>query len=321
MAGKTARTQDSSKGGAFARGWVMPYRSGVDKRVREPLVARQICDVARRDFGVDWSVMDLHDAQSAELIGGIGNDPETVDAVIHTPNGPLAIEMLMYAPEVQFERLARDEHFRSFLKSFVYDHLLSRRLKVLLKYRAADGVPSRDQPRVALEFFRILARVVDNTDRCRFAVTFAEFSQAESRARSTGTFCLPETEFPVCSSYFDEIGFFRHSGNYCDVDCMLHATRQRFDYQWSFDKIADKARISLGVGKQRARKLPQVLVFHTNGFGPAQRIHEHERADVVHAIRSALSQHENNFTEAWWLDNAAVKDEAVIACVWESENS
>lgn len=295
---------------------VFSYGGTTPKVDREPHVLNEFCIYMRRRYGASYKV--IPDALGCGLV--INQDGATVDGVLRTSQGPVAVELLGYSPlEDRGDVMTRDLAFRKEIKRSLYKQLNYRSFSLSLVYRVQrrtkaklDGmvcmVPKR---RIFPVVIKELKSVVDRAPALGFnKFLFVRFVKAN---RSDANLYLDPSRYPVCADHFSSVQFQGlRSGLTPQVESDLRCGSIGLTDEWVREHLARKAGTSLTKSRTRANGLPLWLIVHSDGHAIHQSIPKSHRARAVEVCCATLSKTEHGFARVYWADRTGFLDAAWV---------
>lgn len=307
----------------FTYGWTRP---GPRRKVRhERLTLEEFCKAMRRHHRASYRVVPMRDALRRGLVVNV--DGSTVDGVLRTSRGPVAVELLGYSPlDDRGDVMVRDVALRKAIKRALYDRLKAKRYCLSLSYREQPRpgpkfgmvrtVPrERDFGAIIKELRSVLTSGPPLDFMHRLSIRFVKPNIAETLGTRRGTLYLDETRYPVCAAHLDQVRL-RGSKDYLptDVDSELSCGAIGIDEEWVREHVASKAHKS-HKSRDRASGLPLWLIVHSDGHAIHQKIHETHRPHAVELCREVLTATEHRFTRVYWADDTGFLDVAWVGRV------
>lgn len=297
---------------------VFAYGPTAPKATRERLVLEEFCRRMRDWYCASYRPIPVNVALRRRLIVETGG--ATVDGVLRTSAGPVAVELLGYAPVGdRGDVLDRDRDLRKVVKTALFDRLLERQFSLSLTYlerqrvgREGTGtvlsVPRKNEFRALVRELRAIVRISPNIAANNF-ISFrftAGDVDAHQRVLRAGCHWLDATEFPICASNATRVclqGL--DSGLMPHVNSNLNGGFVGLNRGWVTCQLHKKATKSLERSRERAGGLPLWLIVHSDGHAINRTIHETNRVNAVRHAQEVLSTTTHGFARAYWIDGTA----------------
>jgi len=301
------------------------YGGTTPKLVRECHVLHEFCKFMATHYRASYEPLNIHTATNQGLVVELNG--ATVDGVLRTSRGPVAVELLGYSPlNDRGDVMAPDLALRRFLTDALYDGLRSRQLSLTLGYGLrprkdrtqgdARSVPlKRDFVTIADELSRVLELVPPlaflEVLRVRFTV-----GRLARQLRQRSELYLDKSHFPGCAEHFDQVRFHGLTDDLePQVGSNLVAGSIGLDRKWIDAQVAKKAIQSQGLSKQRANGRPLWLIIHSDGYATHQMIHRTHRPRAIEYCRDVLARSTHEFARVYWADQTAFLDAAWVGRV------
>jgi hypothetical protein len=291
---------------------VFNYGGIADTSKRERHVLSEFCKRMKRAHGASYKA--VRDPVTHGLV--IEVDGATVDGVLQTRAGPVAVELLGYSPlRDRGDVLNRDETLRKYVKRRLFDQLNTLAYSLRLEYRTRKRpgpgsagmiktVPVMDvNDQLLVELRRLLRRA--EVDRSQEFLSIHFFGPERNRifGRRDDRLNLDQTDFPCCGAHFERIRVQAISPDSTPrVESDLSGGGIGLDEAWVRKHVASKAERSLKQSVQRANGLPVWLIVHSDGYAIHQTIHERHRRKAVELCRSVLQNTTHAFARVYWAD-------------------
>jgi hypothetical protein len=305
---------------------VFSYGGITPKVKRERYALDEFCKRMRTRYKASYRVVRMRDALRRGLVVNV--DGSTVDGVLRTSRGPVAVELLGYSPlDDRGDVMARDVALRKAIKVALYDRLKAKCFSLSLGYREqrrpgpkfgmVRTVPRERDFRTVIKELR---SIVSETPVLEFnhflSVQFVKPDIAERWGTRRGVLYLDESRFPVCAAHFSRVRF-QGSKDYLptDVGSELSGGAVGIDAAWVREHVASKAHKSLHRSRERANGLPLWLIVHSDGHAIHQTIHETHRPRAVELCREVLATTEHGFARVYWADQTGFLDAAWVGRV------
>lgn len=295
---------------------VFSYGGTMPKVDREPHVLNEFCLYMRHRYGASYKV--IPDALGCGLV--INEDGATVDGVLRTPQGPVAVELLGYSPlEDRGDVMARDEAFRKAVKRSLYDRLNSRSFSLSLVYQVQTRTKPKPDGMVCMVPKRIifpavieeLNLIVDSAPALDFN-KFLYLRLVKANRRDANLYLDP-SRFPVCADHFKSVRLQGlRSGLTPLVESDLSYGWVGLNEAWVEEFLARKAELSLTKSRIRANGLPLWLIVHSDGHAIHQTIPRPHRARAMEICRAKLSDTGHGFVRVYWADGTGFLDAAWV---------
>lgn len=305
---------------------VFNYGGVTPKDRRERFAIEEFCKRMRVQYKASYHAMRLDTAVDQGLIKIV--DGSTVDGVLRTSRGPVAIELLGYAPvDDRGDVLARDLEFRKLIKPSIFDALKAKMCSLSLDYRekrrpgsppgTVRTVPSQRDFTAAIKELRLAIAAAPMPGFNRFVnIRFVKAEDMKHLNSMRDSLCLDEALHRVCAAH---IGRIRLQGIgpelIPNVDSSLHCGHVGLDCDWVRNHLAKKAEKSLKQSRPRANGLPLWLIVHSDGRAINQTIPEPHRIRALELCREVLSVTGHGFTRAYWADRTGFLDAAWVGRV------
>lgn len=305
---------------------VFGYDGTTPKVLRERYTLEEFCKRMRTRHKASYRIVPMRDALRRGLVVNV--DGSTVDGVLRTSRGPVAVELLGYSPlDDRGDVMARDVALRKAIKVALYNRLKAKPYSLSLGYREVRRpgpkfgmvrtVPRERDFRAVIKELRAVVAAVPPLDFNHFlSVQFVRPDIAERCGTRRGTLYLDETRFPICAAHLSRVRF-QGSKDYLptDVDSELSGGAIGIDAEWVREYVASKAHKSLHKSRERANGLPLWLIVHSDGHAIHQTIHETHRSRAVELCREVLTATEHGFTRVHWTDRTGFLDAAWVGRV------
>lgn len=302
---------------------VFSFAGTTNKGVREAGALMQFCNAMRRRFGASYRVVPVSDALTAGIIFEIYG--ATVDGMIETSHGLVALELLAYSPVGdRGDVMSRDLDLRTVLKPALYDALAAKPCSITLRYRRSPRPPPQTGMVYTVPTEKMFGALVPELRRLIAEMPSLGFNQLLTvrflperflgmRNPHVREKSFSAAMFPTCTHAFDALTVQGISpGMTPEVGCNLGAGFTSLDEAWVRRKVQAKARKSLDHSRPRAGSLPLWLIVHSDGFALHQSIPETKRPMAVCTLRVSLGVHSHAFARAYWADGTGYRDVAWI---------
>lgn len=234
---------------------------------RERYTLEEFCKRMRARHKASYRMVPIRDAVRRGIV--VNADGSTVDGVLRTSRGHVAVELLGYSPlHDRGDVMARDVALRKAVKIALYNRLKAKCFSLSLGYREqrrpgpkfgmVRTVPRERDFRSVINELRV---IVSEAPALEFnhslSVRFVKPNIAERCCIRRRTLYLDERLFPVCAAHFTLVRF-QGSKNYLpiDIDSELHSGFIGIDDAWVREHVACKAHKSLRNSRVRANGLP-----------------------------------------------------------------
>jgi hypothetical protein len=305
---------------------VFAYGSVSRTATREANALDQFCRRMRRTHGAKYKPMSIAKALSNGLVVNV--DGTSVDGVLDTPAGFVAVELLAYSPlGDRGDVLALDLALRRAIKPALFGALAAKPCSLSLSYASTrrpgptfatvKTVPvEKLYPAVIAE----LAAIVEDIDPLEFnrflSFRFAKSENVAVMNRYGGTRYLDASRFPICAAHFDRIRFQGLNAEMTpQVDSDLHGGSVGVDEEWVRRFLLDKSKKSLNKSRARANGLPLWLIVHSDGHAIHQTIPAELRSRAVALCRDVLRATQHAFSRVYWADRTGYVDAAWVGRV------
>lgn len=279
----------------------------------------------RRRFGASYKLIPIEKAVAKKVVVEIGG--ATVDGVLSTAVGPVAIELLGYSPcRDRGDVMERDFKLRRAVKADLYKLLERKGYCISLRYREihraepgktkVKAVPTtRDHSRFIGELSSIIAvgPELEFCETCR--IRFGKAQSVGQLNRWTRDIHLVDSEYPLCAKYLDHMELQGVGELIPDVGSNLRGGVVGLDGHWVREHVATKARKSMLKSCTRANGLPLWLIVHSDGHAIHQSIPEVHRPRAVQVCQTTLAGTVHGFSRCYWADRTAFLDAAWISRV------
>lgn len=305
---------------------VFSYGGTAPKEWRERHALEEFCKRMRTRHKASFSIVPIRDALSCGLV--VNPEGSTVDGVLRTSRGMVAVELLGYSPlRDRGDMMARDLELRRGIKVALYDSLKAKPFSLSLGYRlecrpgpkhqVRRTVPrERDSIAVINELHAVVAAVPTLAFNHFLSVHFVKPELAERWGMRQGILYMDETRYPICAAHFSRVRFQGlKDGLPTRVDSELSGGAIGIDAEWVKEHVASKATKSLQKSRQRANGLPVWLIVHSDGCAIHQTIHETHRPRALELCRDVLAATEHAFTRVYWADRTGYLDAAWVGRV------
>jgi hypothetical protein len=306
---------------------VFGYGGTTPKLKRERYVLDEFCKRMRRRHRACCNVMRVRDALRRGLV--INVDGSTVDGVLRTSAGPVAIELLGYSPlDDRGDVMVRDLALRKVIKRALYDRLRAKCYSLWLWYREhprpgpkpsgmVRTVPRERDFRALVKELRSVVADAPALDFNKFlSVRFVRPDLARRARDAPRGLFMDATRFPVCAAHLTQV---RLQGLRPwlppDVGSELSCGFIGIDDRWVREHLASKAVKSLHKSRERAHGLPLWLIVHSDGHAIHQTIHETHRTRALELCREVLAAMEHGFARVYWADRTGFVDAAWVGRV------
>lgn len=309
-----------------ARTHVFGYGGTTPKARRERYALEEFCKRMRRRHGATYSVVRLRDALRRGLV--VNLDGTSIDGVIRTAAGPVAVELLGYAPlDDRGDVMARDVKLRKAIKPALFNLLKARCYSLSVSYREkrrpgpkfgmVRTVPFPQDFRAVVMELRSAVKAAPALEFNRFlSLRFVKPDIAERWGQRNGTLYLDATRYPVCAAHLDQVRLQGLKDFLTpNVDSELSGGCIGIDREWVREHVASKAAKSLDKSKRRANGLPLWLIVHSDGHAINQTIHETHRPLAVELCREVLAANAHGFARVYWADRTGFLDAAWVGRV------
>lgn len=302
---------------------VFDYGGTAPKDRRERYTLDEFCKRMRSRYGAKFRVIPINDALRSGLV--INIDGSTVDGVLRTTRGPIAIELLGYSPvDDRGDVMSRDFALRKEIKIRLYNRLKAKRYSLTVWYRdkprpipkfgMVRTVPLKQDFNTVIKELRSVVSQAPALELNQFlTIQFIKPDVAKRWGTRQGTLYLDETCYPVCAAHLQHV---RLQGlkDYLtpDVESDLKVGFIGIDGQWVREHVAIKARKCLQKSRERANGLPVWLIVHSDGHAIHQKIHETYRSRALELCREVLAETEHGFTRVYWADRTGFLDAAWV---------
>ena len=308
------------------RTYVHTYGGITPKVKRERYALDEFCKRMRLRHNASYRSIRIAEALRRELVVNV--DGSTVDGVLRTSRGPVAVELLGYSPlEDRGDVMGRDVALRKRIKTSLYERLRTQRFSMWLGYReerrsgsergVVRTVPREKDFGAVIQELRKVLKHVPQLEFNRFlSVRFVPREVVEELRPRLGEMYLDQARFPVCAAHFSLVRF-QGSKDYLptNVDSDLSGGYLGLNEGWVRQSVAKKATKSLHKSRERANGLPLWLIIHSDGHANHQTIHETHRSRAVELCREVLAAQEHVFARAYWADRTAFVDVAWVGRV------
>lgn len=305
---------------------VFSYGGTTPKVKRERYALDEFCKRMRKRYKASYRVVKMQDALHRGLVLNV--DGSTVDGVLRTSRGPVAVELLGYSPlNDRGDVMSRDVALRKKIKPALYNRLKAKCFSLSLGYREqrrpgpkfgmVRTVPRERDFGAVIKELRVVMSLVPRLDINHFlSVQFVKPEIAERWGTRRGVLYLDATRFPVCAAHFSRVRF-QGSKDYLptDVGSDLSGGFIGIDAEWVRKYVAEKAHKSLRKSRERANGLPLWLILHSDGHAIHQTIHETHRPRAVELCREVLTSTEHGFSRVYWADRTGYLDAAWVGRV------
>ena len=303
---------------------VYSYHSTSPKERRERFTLREWCSALSRQEGSKYTLAARPlDRRLVIDIGGA-----TVDGVVNTPFGYVAVELLSLSPvSDRGDVLVADLALRRQLRARVRHLLIERGWALTLWYKVQtrrDGTDMKAVPRTHIEAGNLVADLkrlllrspapeVDSSVVLHVAAV--EPDDASSLQRGN-RFYFPATEYPAAYRHLSYVRVYAQPrGQRPDIHSDLKTGFVGADSKFLATKLRDKAERSLGLSAQRANGLPLWLVVHSDGRAIHQSIAPPQRNGAVKLCRGILAKHHHGFQRVYWADWTGFRNTAWVGRV------
>lgn len=305
---------------------VFDYGGTAPTETRERSALDEFCKRLRSCDRAPFEVIPLQDAIQQSIVLRVHG--ATVDGVLRTPSGLVAVELLGYSPlDDRGDVMARDLDFRKkvmeslggLLKDKCYSHNLwyNQKRRTGPKGGMVHTVPlTKDFPAV-VEELRAALTAAPALGVCQLpSDRFDPSQEIAAQFCRQGAFYLDAARFPECSRFFQRVRLQGlHSDWTPEVDSNLKIGFVGLDSEWVKDHLRTKAEKSLDKSKQRAPGRPLWLIVHSDGHAIHQIIAEDDRPVATQLCRDALSTTQHGFERAYWADRTGFLDAAWVGRV------
>lgn len=313
-------------GRSSTRAEAVSYGGTTPKLRRERFTLEEFCKRMRTKHKASFRTVPIRDALRRELV--MTECGATVDGVLRTSRGFVAVELLGYSPlRDRGDVMARDLGLRQKITRAISNQLTAKRFSLSLDYRERprrDGesgksrtVPSQQDFRKVIDELRKIVSEAPALQSNHFlSVRFVTAGIAEKRGTGAGTLHLDATRFPLCAEHLTRV---RLQGLNDDVepavDSELIGGPIGLDVAWVKDNVVCKAKKSLDRSRERANGLPLWLIVHSDGQATHQTIPKLHRRRAVEVCREALKTTNHGFARVYWADRTGFFDAAWVGRV------
>lgn len=297
---------------------VFDHSGRMPKLKRERDTLDKFCRRMQTCYQAKYTAIPISDALHQKIVLKVGG--ETVDGVLHTPKGLVAVELLGYSPlKDRGDVMARDVDLCRRIKVDLYDHLREKCVSLSLGYgeRRRPGpayatfrtVPVYRNFNQAVDELRSILAIVCMPKVKEFlSVRFLKPTAMERRKRA-GTVYLDENRFPICSAHFERVRFHGLNENSIpQVDGNLSGGFIGLDEKWIQERVEKKIHTSLTLNRERANGLPLWLIVHSDGHPIHRTIDDGDRPRAIELCRDVLNSTKHGFSRAYWADQTAFLD-------------
>jgi hypothetical protein len=306
---------------AVPRVLVFPYHATATKERRERHTLREFCNAMHRQHRAEYSV--VTGPVSRRIVVVVGG--ATVDGVVKTPAGRVAVELLSLSPvSDRGDVLEADLAMRRRLRASIGRFLVERGWSLTLWYREGrrpNGtrvtlVPRNPADARALvgEIKRLLLELPAPDLRSSIMLHVASISREDAaRMQRRGRYYFPADEYPACYRHLVHVRVYSLPNAMTpDIESDLKVGFIGADTQFLAAKLRDKAERSLGLSRERANGLPLWLIVHSDGRAIHQSIAPPQRRGAIQTCRDLLSTMDHGFERAYWADQTGFLNAAWV---------
>lgn len=292
---------------------VFGYGGTTPKVKRERFALDEFCKRMRSHHCASYRVVLMSDALRRGLVKEV--EGSTVDGVIRTSRGMVAVELAGYSPHAdRGDVMALDLAFRKVVKRSLFDCLKTKCYSLRLDYRerrrrgpkyaVVRTVPQQGDFKAVVKELRSIVSDAPALDLHSFlSIQFVNAELATRWGKRRGTLYLDEARFPACALHFDRVSL-QGLREYLtpEVNSELDGGYVGIDSVWVREHAASKAAKSLRWSRERANGLPLWLIVHSDGHATHQVIQETQRPRALELCREALAATEHGFSRVYWAD-------------------
>ncbi len=301
------------------------FNYGVPTHGRERYALDEFCKELRHRYRASYKIVPTQQALRRGLVVEV--DGATVDGVLRTSRGMVAVELLGYSPICdRGDVMARDFEFRKEVKRALYNQLQAKCYALTFWYRegrrggqrpnTVRTVPPTTKFRAVITELRSVLAAVPGLEFNKFlSVRFYRSDHVQRIDRRRSFLALDAAQFPCCANYFEHV---RLQGlkpwMTPEVNSDLKCGAIGIDEGWVREYVLGKV-AKCNKSHLRANGLPIWLIVHSDGHAIHQTIPRPHRARAIDVCRRALAQTEHSFKRVYWADRTGFLDGAWVGRV------